>query len=254
MNSGSSDKAPRSFTCSVCGEPFSLPATVQERYPGWTPKKCRRCHDGKPGTGKPGTGKPGAAKPGMGKASANKTARPARAAAAGLPLDLSGSSDGTQIPAQLQLELEAVLSQYHAGPQDGIFTDGGCSGNPGPGGWGAVYVRNNQIVCQRFGREAHTTNNRMELMALDAAYEMIVADEEVTIWSDSQLCVNTLNQWARKWEANGWRKKGGAIKNLDLIQPLYAKVQLHPCATLRWVKAHAGNRWNEYVDTLATCF
>lgn len=247
MDSGSSDKAPRSFTCSVCGEPFSLPATVQERYPGWTPKKCRRCHDGKPGAGKQGAGKP---------------ARPARAAApraasraaSGPPLDLFGSSDETQIPARLQEELDAVLSQYHAGPQDGIFTDGGCSGNPGPGGWGAVYVRNNQIVRQRFGREAHTTNNRMELMALDAAYEMIVADEEVTIWSDSQLCVNTLNQWARKWEANGWRKKGGAIKNLDLIQPLYAKVQAHPHATLRWVKAHAGNRWNEYVDTLATTF
>jgi ribonuclease HI len=236
MNSGSSDKPPRSFICSVCGEPFSLPAAVQERYPGWSPKKCRRCHDGKPGEGKP--------------------ARSSHAprAASGPPLEVSSDSGETQIPERLQQELDVVLSQYHDGPQDGIFTDGGCSGNPGPGGWGAVYVRNNQIVRQCFGREAHTTNNRMELMALDAAFEMIVADEEVTIWSDSQLCVNTLTQWARKWEANGWRKKGGPIKNLDLIQPLYAKVQAHPCAALRWVKAHAGNRWNEYVDTLATAF
>jgi ribonuclease HI len=232
MDSSSNDKSLRSFTCSACGERFSMPPAVLERYPGWTPKKCRKCHGGKPARQTPAAPRP----------------------AAGPPLDLSSASGEAQIPPRLQQELDVVLSRFHDGPLDGIFTDGGCSGNPGPGGWGAVYVRDNQIVSQRFGREPHTTNNRMELMALDAAFDMIVADEEVTIWSDSQLCVNTLTQWAHKWEANGWKKKGGPIKNLDLIRPLYAKVQAHPRATLRWVKAHAGKRWNEYVDTLATTF
>ncbi len=153
---------------------------------------------------------------------------------------------------RLQLALEEVLQRFSQGPQNGLFTDGGCSGNPGPGGWGAIHVRQGQVIGRRYGNEEFTTNNRMELTALIAAYRMVGPEEKVTIWSDSQLCVNSINQWAAGWERKGWRRKGGAIKNLDLVQDLYYLAQSRPQATLCWVKAHNGSRWNEYVDVLAT--
>lgn len=152
----------------------------------------------------------------------------------------------------LDARLRRVIDQCSSGPEDGVFTDGGSSGNPGPGGWGAVRVKQNQVVAQKFGREDMTTNNRMELSALIAGYQMIGPEEEETIWSDSQLCVNTINLWAEKWERNGWRRKDGPIANLELVKELYALSRSHPRARLCWLKAHVGSRWNEYVDTLAT--
>jgi len=250
MTANTPKTAQESFTCSACGEPFSMPKAVLERFPGWTPQKCRPCHSGKaPGPAGAAPRPPQSTSSQAGSALTPPTASPV-ASPGPLPLCVDGGPL-TPSPA-LQLKLDEVLQRHHDGPTDGIFTDGGCSGNPGPGGWGAVYVRSDQIVVQRFGRAPQTTNNRMELMALTAGYEMIVADEEVTIWSDSQLCVNTLNIWAARWEANDWKKKGGPIKNLDLIRPLYALYKARPNATVHWVKAHAGRRWNEYVDTLAT--
>lgn len=218
------------FTCKSCGETFTMPPAVLEKYPGWTPTKCRRCHKGK----RPRNTRP----------AAPTIAPAARAREVILP----------EVPTELAAELQGVLARYSTGPLDGVFTDGGCSGNPGPGGWGAVLVRNDEVIDHRYGRAANTTNNRMELMALQAGFEMIAPDEEVVLWSDSQLCVNTLTQWAQKWEKNGWRRKGGPIKNLDLIKPLYRQTLSRPRAQLRWLKAHNGSRWNEYVDTLATAF
>jgi ribonuclease HI len=152
----------------------------------------------------------------------------------------------------IDCELEAVLAQHTAGPDEGVFTDGGCSGNPGPGGWGAVHVRDNTILAQAHGREARTTNNRMELTALIAGYGMIGPEDSVTIWSDSELCVKTINEWAAAWQRNGWRRKSGPVKNLELVKELYALARSRPRAQLKWVKAHNGSRWNEYVDTLST--
>jgi len=160
----------------------------------------------------------------------------------------------TEVPvdAALEQDLEQLLGRYDAGPTDGVFTDGGCSGNPGPGGWGAVYVRSNQLVVHRRGEHPDTTNNRMELIALVAGFRMVDPDHAVTVWTDSQLCVSTFNDWADGWASRGWRRKAGPIKNLDLIQPLHQLIRSRPRARLRWVKAHDGSRWNEYVDLLAT--
>ena len=94
----------------------------------------------------------------------------------------------------------------------------------------------------------------MEMQALIAAYQMLPDDAKVTIYSDSQLCVNTITQWAAGWEKRGWRRKTGPIKNLELVKEAYALAQTRPHVELKWIKAHNGSRWNEYADALATAF
>ena len=157
-------------------------------------------------------------------------------------------SRATKRPA---LSTDGTLDAYSDGPQSGIFTDGSCDPNPGRGGWGAVKVAEGEIVEERFGGAPDTTNNRMELTALIEGYEMTAPGEVVTIYSDSNLCVQTINVWAAGWEKRGWKRKDGAIKNLDLVQELYALAKTRPNATLEWIKAHVGSRWNEYADALA---
>jgi ribonuclease HI len=147
-----------------------------------------------------------------------------------------------------------VLAKYHAGPTTGVFTDGAAEPNPGPGGWGAVYVIDGRILEERSGREPHTTNNRMELMALIAGCALVKEGAPAILYTDSRLCVSTINEWARGWQARGWKRKGGEIKNLELVQELYKIFQRRPELELRWIAAHAGNRWNEYADSLATSY
>ena len=149
---------------------------------------------------------------------------------------------------------QEVLERYSGGPTTGVFTDGSCEGNPGPGGWGVVWVEDDRIVEERRGRDPATTNNRMELAALIAAYRMLPEDAEITVQSDSRLCVDTVNAWAAGWEARGWRRKRGAIANLQLVKELYALANAHPSVRLQWIKAHDGSRWNEYADALATSY
>ena len=144
-----------------------------------------------------------------------------------------------------------ALSRFSAGPQSGIFTDGSSDPNPGPGGWGAVKVIDGEIIEQRAGREPQTTNNRMELTALIEALKMTAEDEEIAVFSDSQYCVKTVNEWAAGWEKRGWKRKDGPIVNLDLVKELYALAQSRPQARVEWIRAHAGSRWNEYADALA---
>ncbi|WBL35512.1 ribonuclease HI [Tepidiforma flava] len=139
-----------------------------------------------------------------------------------------------------------------ADPQTGIFTDGSCQGNPGPGGWAAVYVRDGQVVEERHGFEPSTTNNRMEWTAMIAGLEMAPPGEPVTVYSDSQLVVRTLNEWAKGWEARGWKRKDGPVMNLDLVQRAWALKQQRPLARVAWVRGHAASRWNAYADRLAT--
>ena len=155
---------------------------------------------------------------------------------------------------RIVLRPEEVLERYHGGPKSGVFTDGSCEGNPGPGGWGVVWVEDDAIVAERSGRTDATTNNRMELMALIAAYELLPEDARVTVHSDSQLCVRTVNEWAAGWERRGWRRKSGPIANLELVKKLYALAGTHPGVELRWIKAHDGSRWNEYADALASAY
>ena len=147
-----------------------------------------------------------------------------------------------------------VLERYTAGPKTGVFSDGSCEGNPGPGGWGFVWVEDDRIVTQDSGTDDDTTNNRMELTALIAAYRALPTDAEVDIYSDSQLCVKTVNEWAAGWKARGWKRKTGPIANLELVKELYALANAHPQAKLQWIKAHDGSRWNEYADALASAW
>jgi ribonuclease HI len=149
---------------------------------------------------------------------------------------------------------QEVLARFEGGPRSGVFTDGSCEGNPGPGGWGMVWVEDDAIVAERSGVDASTTNNRMELRALIEAYELLPEDAEIVVYSDSQLCVKTVNEWAEGWRKRGWKRKSGPIANLELVKRLYALAQAHPRVQLRWIKAHDGSRWNEYADALASAY
>jgi len=147
-----------------------------------------------------------------------------------------------------------VLARYKAGPDTGVFTDGSCDPNPGPGGWGFVWVKNGEILQERFGQDAQTTNNRMELQALIEAFRMLPESGHHTVYSDSQLAVNTITQWAAGWEKRGWKRKSGPIKNLELVQELWALSNAKPEIELKWIKAHDGSLWNEYADALASTY
>jgi ribonuclease HI len=149
---------------------------------------------------------------------------------------------------------QEVLERFDAGPRTGVFTDGSCEGNPGRGGWGMVWVENDRVIAEDHGIDPSTTNNRMELQALIAAYERLPEDCEIRVYSDSQLCVRTINEWAEGWERRGWRRKSGPIANLELVKRLYALALAHPNVALQWIKAHDGSRWNEYADALASAY
>ncbi len=150
-----------------------------------------------------------------------------------------------------QMTPEEVLETQFGGPDTGIFTDGSSDPNPGPGGWGWVWVENGEILAEGHGRDPDTTNNRMELRALVEAFKEMPADRDLFAYSDSQLCVRTINEWAPGWEKRGWKRKGGPIKNLELVQELYALAQAKSRIELQWIRAHEGIRWNEYADALA---
>jgi len=147
-----------------------------------------------------------------------------------------------------------VLRRYKEGPKTGVFTDGSCEGNPGPGGWGFVWVEDDRIVEEAHGHDPDTTNNRMELQALIEAFTRLPEDSELTVYSDSQLCVNTVNEWAPGWARRGWKRKSGPIANLELVRKLYSLHLSHANVALAWIRAHDGSRWNEYADALASTF
>ncbi|MEX0869193.1 MAG: ribonuclease H [Nitriliruptoraceae bacterium] len=133
----------------------------------------------------------------------------------------------------------------------GVFTDGSAIPNPGPGGWGAVYVVDDEIVDEAWGSAPNTTNNRMELTALLRGIELVPVGIAATLYSDSNLAVRTVNEWAPGWERRGWRRKTGPVENLDLVRALLEALRQRPELTVAWIKAHAGHRWNEHADRLA---
>jgi ribonuclease HI len=113
----------------------------------------------------------------------------------------------------------------------------------------------NEIVDEAKGLDPYTTNNKMELTALIAGLGMAPADAPVDIYTDSQLIVNIVTQWADGWEARGWTKKSaGPIANLELVKEAHALHKQKPLARIQWIKAHSGYRWNEYADALATSY
>ena len=132
-----------------------------------------------------------------------------------------------------------------------VFTDGACSGNPGPGGWGAV-LRDNGHEKELSGGEANTTNNRMELCAVIFALEALKEPCEVKLYSDSQYVCNALKLgWAKKWRAQGWmRNKKDKALNPDLWERLLRLCEIH-VVEVNWVKGHAGHPENERCDRLA---
>ena len=194
-----------SFTCNDCGDTFSLPQSVLDRYPGWTPKQCMSCRD------------------------ADGGAKAQKRAGRSTPARAGGSSD----------------------PTTGVFTDGSSVPNPGPGGWGAVYVIDNEIVSEASGFGGDTTNNRMELKALIEAVSLVPEGTPTTVYSDSNLAVRTINEWAAGWQKRGWKRKSGPVENLDLVKEAFAAYKARPELDLVWIKAHVGFRWNEYADELA---
>jgi ribonuclease HI len=138
-----------------------------------------------------------------------------------------------------------------ADPTTGVFTDGSSSPNPGPGGWGAVYVEENEIIGEAYGFGGETTNNRMELLALINAADLVPESTKATVYSDSNLGVQTINEWAAGWQKRGWRRKSGPVENLDLVKRAYETYRLRSDLKVVWIRAHVGFRWNEYADELA---
>lgn len=135
------------------------------------------------------------------------------------------------------------------------YTDGACSGNPGPGGWGALMIARNgdQVVKERAlsGGEALTTNNRMELLAAIHALETLERRSKITVVTDSTYVKNGVTSWIHGWKRNGWRTSAKKpVKNDDLWKRLDAAQEAHD-VTWEWVKGHAGHVENERADELA---
>ena len=130
-----------------------------------------------------------------------------------------------------------------------VYTDGACSGNPGPGGWAAI-LRYGAAEKELSGGERDTTNNRMELTGVIRALEALKEPCAVTVYTDSQYISRALNEgWLKKWKAAGFTKKGG-LKNAELWRALDALLQEHT-VTFHWVKGHADNAVNNRCDALA---
>jgi ribonuclease HI len=131
-----------------------------------------------------------------------------------------------------------------------IFTDGACSGNPGPGGWGAL-LRYGKVEKELSGGETLTTNNRMEMMAAIEALEALKRPSTVRVYTDSQYVKKGITEWVPQWKKRGWRTADKKpVKNSDLWQRLEKAAQPHQVEWL-WVKGHNGHVENERVDVLA---
>ena len=131
-----------------------------------------------------------------------------------------------------------------------VYTDGACSGNPGPGGWGAILMSGTHRKEIKGGEE-HTTNNRMELMAVISALESMKYHSDVELWTDSQYVKNGITAWIQSWKRNGWKTADKKpVKNAELWQQLDAARARHKIEW-KWVKGHAGHPENERADELA---
>ena len=131
-----------------------------------------------------------------------------------------------------------------------IFTDGACSGNPGPGGWGAI-LQFAETVKELSGGDTNTTNNRMELMAAIRALETLTRPTSVDLYTDSIYVRDGITKWIHGWKKNGWKNSSKKpVKNEDLWRRLEEVANSH-IVQWHWIKGHAGHRQNERADTLA---
>jgi ribonuclease HI len=141
---------------------------------------------------------------------------------------------------------DATMSEL---PHVTIYTDGSCEGNPGPGGWAALlrFGSHEKILT---GSAAETTNNRMELTAAIRAFQALKHPCRVDFYTDSEYLKRGISEWLPGWRARNWRRKGGALANVDLWQELDAAIQPHEIEW-HWTRGHAGDRDNQRVDRLA---
>jgi ribonuclease HI len=131
-----------------------------------------------------------------------------------------------------------------------IFSDGACSGNPGPGGWGAL-LRYRGVERELSGAEEHTTNNRMEMMAAIAALESLTRGVHARLYTDSTYLRDGIMKWLPRWKKRGWRTADNKpVKNVDLWQRLEKAIEAHRIEW-HWVRGHSGHVENERVDQLA---
>jgi ribonuclease HI len=134
-------------------------------------------------------------------------------------------------------------------PNVGIYTDGGCDPNPGPGGWAALlrFGSKEKILS---GSDPATTNNRMELTAALRALQALNQPCQIDVYTDSEYLKRGITEWLPDWRRRGWRRKGGELKNVDLWQALDEALQTHQ-VRWHWVRGHSGHAENERVDRLA---
>jgi ribonuclease HI len=131
-----------------------------------------------------------------------------------------------------------------------IYTDGACSGNPGPGGWGAL-LRYGEVEKELSGGERDTTNNRMEMMAVIMALESLKTPCRVSLYSDSKYVLDGIEKWLPNWKRSGWKTASRTpVKNAELWKRLDEAIKRHSISW-HWVKGHAGHVENERVDALA---
>ena len=132
-----------------------------------------------------------------------------------------------------------------------IYTDGACSGNPGIGGWGVIIVKENKEIVSLSGGKDNTTNNRMELTAAIHGLKYFNQNTNLKIFTDSQYVKNGIELWISKWKKNGWKTASKKpVKNKDLWLELDTEITKHKILW-KWVKGHAGNKYNEKADVLA---
>ncbi len=143
------------------------------------------------------------------------------------------------------------MKDHHGSAALTIYTDGACSPNPGPGGWGAVIIREGEVVSELSGGEASSTNNRMELTAAVEALQVIDSRTKITLYTDSIYLKNGITEWIIKWQSNNWQTADRKdVKNSDLWKKLLDQLDRHRI-DWRWVKGHGSNRFNTRADELA---
>lgn len=130
-----------------------------------------------------------------------------------------------------------------------IYTDGSCDPNPGPGGWAALVI-NYGAEKMVYGSEATSTNNRMELIAAIEGLKSIENEIPIILYTDSQYLKKGVTEWLENWKSRKWKRKGGKLANVDLWKKLSREIETRRISW-RWVKAHAGDKYNERVDRKA---
>lgn len=129
------------------------------------------------------------------------------------------------------------------------YTDGACHGNPGPGGWAFCCF---DPILEKAGFEKHTTNNRMELMAIIQSFETMEKNKKYIIYTDSQYAYKGITEWRHSWKKNGWKNsKKRVVENLDLWKRLDELVECHENVKYQWIRGHNGKEGNEKADQLA---